>query len=299
LFLVAPDKTADVSREVLRQHRMPYVDSIDDALRAMVTIKKSRQRQLPLACAAAVSELPRRSPFSLTSAKLTDNGMLDAAGTLALLSHYGIRTATSMFAKSFEEAARLAASVGYPVALKIDIAGVTHKSDVGGVELDITGEAALGTAWDRISASLERVMPGRRLDGALVQPMIRGDVECFIGVKNEFEIGPVVMFGAGGILVELLRDRAVVPVPCDPADARRKLAALSISRILAGYRGRAPSDVDAFLEMVVRLGHLADDLRDRLIELDLNPVILGVKGQGAVAVDARLRFRPGAVLPER
>jgi acyl-CoA synthetase (NDP forming) len=299
LFLVIPDKAADVSREVLRQHRMPYVDSIDDALRAMVTIRAYGRRHPSGARTTAVPAQRDRPPFSFASARFTEEGLLDAASSFALLSHYGIRMATPVFATSCDDAVRLAASVGYPIALKIDVADIAHKSDVGGVELDVEGEPALRAAWDRISASLARLTPGRRLDGVLVQPMIADGVECFVGVKNEFEIGPIVMFGAGGVFVELLRDHAVVTVPCDPVDVRQRLASLSIARLLAGYRGRPSSDVEAYLEMIVRLGHLAHDLRDRLIDLDLNPVILGAKGQGAIAVDVRARFRPEAGTPDR
>ena len=290
LFVVIPDKAADVSREVLRQDRKPFADSIDDALRAIAVLRshgmrRSSQSVRPFYSGDALPQVP-----DLPEPELKPDGTLDADAALTFLSRCDIPVVPSTLARTPEEAAAFAAKTGYPVALKLVVEGITHKADVGGVELDIGDEAALRAALQRMETSLRSYTPGRRFEGILVQPMIPRGIECFVGIKNDPAIGPVVLFGAGGTLVELLRDRAVLPVPCEREAVKRRLSELSIHKLLAGYRGHAPADIDALSDVVVRVGALAHGLRHRVLELDLNPVIVGAVGEGAVAVDARARF---------
>jgi acetyl-CoA synthetase (ADP-forming) len=156
-----------------------------------------------------------------------------------------------------------------------------HKSDVGGVALGLASEAALTTALEGMRTCVSGV------DSFLVQRMVEGEAELILGVIADGQFGPQVAVGAGGILVELLKDVAIAPAPVSAETAREMLGGLKIHALLRGIRGRPALDIDAVVEAVVCLGWLAHDLRDRLRELDINPLIVRRRGEGCVVVDAR------------
>jgi acyl-CoA synthetase (NDP forming) len=184
-----------------------------------------------------------------------------------------------------EEAARAAARrAGYPVALKADGPDLIHKSDVGGVALGLRTGKAVSKAWHDMTSSI-----GSKMTGALVQPMARPGVELIAGVVRDDTFGPLIVFGMGGVTAELLRDRGVRVAPLSELDARELVQSLRGAPLLSGYRGAAPVDLDAVVDLLVRLGLLARDV-PQIREIDLNPVI--ASEDGAVAVDARVRVGP-------
>ena len=193
-----------------------------------------------------------------------------------LLRDYGIAVARTRAADTSAGALAAAAEIGYPVVLKTGEPGIAHKSDAGGVLLGLRDPDALGAAYQDLAERL-----GRRV---LVCETIPAGPELSLGLARDHELGPLLVVGAGGVLVELLADRAVALPPVSPAQARRMLGTLRVSRLLAGVRGQPPADLDAVAAAITGLSQLAAELGDVLEALDINPLICGPAG--AVAVDA-------------
>jgi acetyl coenzyme A synthetase (ADP forming)-like protein len=201
---------------------------------------------------------------------------LTAGETRSLLQSYGIPVVDERTAATLDEAVAAAKELGYPVVLKTAVAGA-HKTEVGGVALDLRDEAAVRDAANRIGAPL------------LVQPLVRGGVELLVGAVEDPVFGPLVALGPGGTLAELIGAAAFRLAPLTDADADELVETEKVGRLLAGYRGAPPADIRSVTDLLLRVGRLVDDVPE-LAELDLNPVIAGP--QGCVAVDARVRVSP-------
>ena len=195
---------------------------------------------------------------------------------LELLAEFGIAAVPAREARSLEEAAAAADAIGYPVALKTAVRGVSHKSDVGGVKLDLNGPEPLADAYRDLA---ERLGPD-----VLVAPMAPPGLELALGVVRDPQFGPLVMVAAGGLLVEVLRDRRFALPPVDRSGARALLDRLEIRPLMEGVRGSPPVDLDAVAVAVARLAVLASALAEHLEALDINPLIAGP--EGCMAVDA-------------
>jgi acyl-CoA synthetase (NDP forming) len=208
-----------------------------------------------------------------------------------LLRDYGIAVARTGAATSEAEALAAAAEIGYPVVLKTDEPGIAHKSDVGGVVLGLAGPAELTAAYRDLAERL-----GRRV---LVGQTIPAGPELSLGLAQDHELGPLLVVGAGGVLVELLADRAVALPPAGPEQARQLVSQLRVAALLAGPRGQPAADLDAVTAAITSLSQLAVELGDVLEALDINPLICGP--HGAVAVDALAipcqRSQPGDHTP--
>jgi acetate---CoA ligase (ADP-forming) len=213
-------------------------------------------------------------------------GEADGAALGSLLRDYGIEVARSRPAVSQDGALAAAAELGYPVVLKTDEPGIAHKSDAGGVVLGLAGPAALTAAYQDLAERL-----GRRV---LVCETIPAGPELSLGLARDHELGPLLVVGAGGVLVELLADRAVALPPVGPDQARAMLGELRVAALLAGARGQPAADLDAVVAAITGLSQLAAELGDALDGLDINPLICGP--HGAVAVDA-LAVPRQAILP--
>jgi acyl-CoA synthetase (NDP forming) len=206
---------------------------------------------------------------------------LDPLEVSELLAAYGVPVIGSEMVHDLEEAIQAAARLGYPVALKAQGPTLVHKSDVGGVALGLQSPVELETAWTHM---VERL--GTDMTGAVVQGMAGVGVELIAGVVRDRTFGPLVLFGMGGTMAELIRDRAVRVAPIGETEAIEVVHSLRCSPLLTGYRGAEPVDVAGLADVLVRLGLLARDLPE-IAELDLNPVI--ATPAGVVAVDARVR----------
>lgn len=210
--------------------------------------------------------------------RLADAAPLTVAEEFGLLADYGVPVAPAIAAADLAAATRAASQIGWPVVLKTAAAGVTHKSDAGAVRLGIADASMLAAAYEEISGQLGPEVTV----SALVPP----GVELALGVIRDPQFGPLVMIGAGGVLVELLSDRAFAEPPLDVARTEALLARLRVGRLLGGFRGMPPCDVGAVSEAIVRFSALAADLGELISELDLNPLIAGPSG--CVAVDVLL-----------
>jgi acetate---CoA ligase (ADP-forming) len=195
---------------------------------------------------------------------------------LALLADYGVPITEARAASSADEAVAAATAIGYPVVLKTATPGVQHKSDVGGVRVGLLDADAVRAAYGDVA--------GRLGPQVAIGAMAPAGIEVALGIVRDPTFGPLVLVAAGGILVELLHDRALAFPPLDEAGARRLVDRLKIRPLLDGVRGAEPSDVDALVRAISRLSVLAADLGDLLSALDVNPVI--VSPMGCVAVDA-------------
>jgi len=186
----------------------------------------------------------------------------------------------------------VAGALGYPVVLKIVADGVTHKSDMGGVQLDLRDAEAVRAAFGRIRRAAED-LPGAMFRGCLVQPMIEAEAELMIGSLHDAEFGPFLLIGAGGTLVELMKDTQLLPAPASPRAIERAIRGLRCFPLLDGYRGRAPAELHKLVQIAHRVSLLAAQLGARMPEMDINP--LAIRADRAVALDARLRWcsRPG------
>ncbi|HLI10304.1 MAG TPA: acetate--CoA ligase family protein [Alphaproteobacteria bacterium] len=209
------------------------------------------------------------------------SGALPEAEALALLADYGIPTTPARIVGSVEEACAAAREIGFPVVCKTAEPGVLHKSDVGGVKLDLKDEADIASAYADLAARL-----GPRV---LVAQMARPGTEIALGLVHDRQFGPVVMVAAGGLLVEILRDASYALAPFGAETARRLIDGLAVRRLLAGARGATPADLGALAEVIARFSILAADLSERIKELDVNPLIVGPNG--AIAVDALVVLR--------
>ena len=203
-----------------------------------------------------------------------------------LLGSYGIPTAPTLAVTSAREAKEAADRVGFPVALKASGPTIVHKSDVGGVLLGLGSPGEVTDAYAAMQRSL-----GDQMDGAVVQKMAPAGVETIAGFVRDPSFGPLVLFGLGGTAVELLGDHATRLAPLTDLDARDLVLSLRSAPLLTGFRGSKPVDLDALVDLVLRLGRLAEDLPE-LAEGDCNPVI--ATPDGAVVVDARFRVYPSA-----
>jgi acyl-CoA synthetase (NDP forming) len=214
---------------------------------------------------------------------------LRAEEVRAVLRAYGVATPEERLVRSPEEAAKACAALGSaPVAVKLVSGRVLHKSDVGGVHLDVRGPEAAAAAYRAIAESLAERGLGEAMEGALVQPMLDEGVECLVGVVNDPIFGPLIAFGSGGVTAEVMGDVAFRLHPLTDVDADELLGSVKVATVLHGYRGSPPADLAALRALLLRISRLVDDLPE-VLEMDLNPVMVRAAGEGAVVLDARIR----------
>ena len=197
-----------------------------------------------------------------------------------VLAEYGVPVGEEIIATSAEEAGAFAEKTGLSYAMKIESADILHKSDVGGVQLNISGGEAAKTAFTEIMASARKHKPDARINGILMAPMMKKGVEMIIGVNNDPQFGPMVMVGMGGVFVEVFKDVALYPAPMSKGEALDMLKGLKSFKLLNGYRGSEPCDIDALCETIVSIGNFAAANKDKLKELDINPLFVYPDGVG-------------------
>ncbi|MGH7681190.1 MAG: acetate--CoA ligase family protein [Candidatus Eiseniibacteriota bacterium] len=208
-----------------------------------------------------------------------------------LMGAYGIRSAGARAAANRGEAAVVAKTVGFPVVLKVKSPDAIHKTDVGGVRLGIKTEEEAARAFDEIRAALAKAKPGARFEGVTVERMVAGGIETIVGMTRDPLFGPVVLFGLGGVAVELLHDVSVRVAPLTDRDADEMVRGIRGYPLLQGYRGTAPANVASLLDLLHRVSRLAIDLPE-ILELDLNPVLAFPGDAPCIALDARVKVGP-------
>lgn len=215
-------------------------------------------------------------------------GLVSEFDAKRLLAAAGIPVTRGELARSEDEAVQAAESIGYPVVMKLVSAQISHKSDVGGVVLNVTDADAVRSHFRALQQTVQKV-PGATFDGCLVQQQARADVEVLIGTNWDAQFGAMLMIGIGGTLVELLKDTALLPASAGPRAIRRAIEALRLFPLLDGYRGKPRANLDALVGVAQRFGQLATQLGERLPECEANPVM--VAGDSLVVADARAVWR--------
>ncbi len=222
---------------------------------------------------------------TMARARAENRTLLSEVEAKAALAEAGVTVTTTTLAQTREEAAAQAEAAGYPVALKVVSAQVAHKSDVGGVVLGLESHDEVAMAFDEIVAAVHAAQPEANLEGVSVQEMAAPGVEVIVGMTADAQFGPVMMFGLGGIMVEVLGDVSFRLAPLGDGDARDMIDEIQGRQVLDGVRGQPPIDLAALEGMLERVSQFAA-AHPEVAELDLNPVI--ASPEGAIAVDARI-----------
>jgi acyl-CoA synthetase (NDP forming)/GNAT superfamily N-acetyltransferase len=276
---------------LLRGDTAPVYAFPESAVRALGhAVRYGRWRRTPSGAITAPAGVQRDRARGLVDAALAahpEGTWLDARVVCDLLSCYGIAAAPVLSASSRSEATEMADRLGYPVVIKTDAADIVHKTDVGGVLLGIADADAAAKAYDDVTSRLG--------GGVVVQPTVDATVELILGVTREETFGSVVMVGLGGVLTDLLGDRAFGLLPLTDRQASSLLHSLRAAPLLMGYRGATPVDTGLVEDLMLRLSALATDLPE-IAELDLNPVM--ATATAAVVVDARLRLSAPPAMPD-
>jgi acetate---CoA ligase (ADP-forming) len=282
----------DYSRALrARAPHVSFLQEANKALRAIAAVARARECER-LAGSAQASNEPctpeRAQAIARVVARASNTSTaLDEAESKALLRLYGIASPAEALVTSPEDALSAADRIGYPVVLKAVSAALTHKSDAGAVALNIASRAELAMEYEAMSERLKQHV----LAGMLVCRQIRGGVELVLGLHRDPEMGLVVMAGSGGVLLELVRDVAFCVPPVSPDKARDLIARTRSGKLIAGYRGSGPLDLDAVVAALVGLGQLAADLGDVVETVDINPFVALPWGQGGLALDALVVLR--------
>jgi acyl-CoA synthetase (NDP forming) len=258
---------------------IPVLRSPERALRALAHATAYGQA---LAIAPA-------APFTLDAALPARRGTLPEHEGKACLAALGIAVPQGALARDIDEAKAVAARIGYPVALKAQAATLAHKSDAGGVALNLTDGAALAAAWRQIAEGVAGAQPGLALDGMLVEVMAPRGVEMIVGAKRDPGWGPVLLVGLGGIWTEALDDVRLMPAHLSRDQVIAEINCLKGARLLHGLRGSAPVDIAAVADVVVRIGALMR-ARPEISEIDINPLM--AYPQGVLALDALIVATP-------
>lgn len=254
----------------LRDLGVPYFPSPDRAFRALARLGAARDFTRTDAAPVSV-EVPA--------------GVIPEYRAKQLLAPIGIPFPQGGFAATLDEAKAVAARVGYPVALKAQSADLSHKSDAGGVILNLADAAALEAGWQRLFDNVAAYAPALVLDGALVEAMGKRGVELIVGARNDPEWGPVILAGFGGVQAEILQDVRLMPADLTRAAIVGELRKLKSGALLDGWRGSPALDVDAVAALIEGVGQMLRGT-PAIREIDLNPVVVFAKGEGAVALDA-------------
>ena len=193
--------------------------------------------------------------------------------------------------RATKPAVAIAVSIGYPVVAKRHAAEVQHKSDIGGVMLNLRSDNELRSAYTRLAQNLAKARKGAKLEQVIVAEQVSGGIELVLGVQRDPEVGPVVMFGTGGVHLELHKDVAFGAVPLPLWQAQAMLERTVAGKLLQGYRGSLPGDIDSVLAALTALGRLAHDLGEQVESIDINPLVALPAGEGAIALDALVVLR--------
>ena len=202
-----------------------------------------------------------------------------------ILTEAGIACTQTRLAATKDEAVSISEAIGYPVVLKVSSVDITHKSDAGGVKVNLKDQSEVENAFDQIMSSCRSAVPGANIEGVAVQGMAKPGIEIIMGMIKDANFGPVVMFGLGGVLVEVLKDVAFRIVPIEKADAADMINEIQGKKLLNGYRGQDPADIPYLQEMLVKLSDFVHRTPG-IEEIDMNPVF--AYKEGAVVVDARI-----------
>ena len=287
LACIMGDLSVDEPRLILHGNRIPMfvqAEGMGPVLKAMVGYrewleKPAQKVEVPAGIDRAAAEAV------LAAARGKDS--LGEAETRPLLAAYGVPVVEGGFAGSSVQAADLADRIGYPVVMKIVSPQLLHKSDVGGIMLGLADRAAVLKGFERMMMDITAARPDALLEGVMVERSAPRGQEVIVGMRRDPGFGPLLMFGLGGIYVELFKDVAFRVAPVSRAEALEMITETRAGRLLTGFRGAPPADLDAVVDAILRLGQLALDF-PQLEEAEINPLLVYPAGKGALALDGRV-----------
>lgn len=225
----------------------------------------------------------------IAAARKEDRTSLTELESKQILKEVGINTSDIELARSKEEAVAHSQELGYPVVLKIVSPDILHKTDVGGVKLSLNNKEDVGNAYDEIISAIKKHQPSAKIQGVSVQPMARPATEVIIGMSKDPQFGPVLMFGLGGILVEVLKDISFRIVPLTGRDANEMIREIKGYPVLEGYRGQEPANIAVLEQMLLKVSEFVES-KPEIKELDINPIF--AYSDSALAIDARVILEP-------
>jgi acetyltransferase len=278
------DHSIQEGRKYLHDHHIPtydYPERIGPVLGAMLRYAALAKK------APQNTEIPGGIQKEKAAGILKGKQTLGEADTRPLLQAYGIPVIQGAVAKSADEAAELAGKFQTALALKIVSPDILHKSDVGGIVLNLKGADAVRRGYTALMDQVQRAKPDARLEGVLVEQMALPGNEVIIGMQRDAQFGPLIMFGMGGIYVELLTDVSFRVAPLTRRDAEEMIQETKAGKLLTGLRGAQPSDVAAVVDTLLRLSQMALDF-PQISEIEINPLSVSEKGQGVLALDGRV-----------
>ncbi len=289
-------KSVGEAVEFLNEAKIPTFDTPERAVRAFLyMVAFTRNQEMLLEAPPKVS---RDMVFDHSQAKkmLTGSikdGFLPESDVWQLLAAYGLPVVQTVVAGSEEQASQLSKDLGYPVVLKLFSSDITHKTDAGGVHLDLRSDVDVRRAYQLTMTSALKYRPGAWIEGVTIQPYLANpDFEILLGAKKDPDFGPVILFGMGGIFTEILQDKALGLPPMNRLLARRLIQETKAYKLLQGYRSHPPADIEKLEEMIICLSQLLIDF-PQIAELDMNPIM--IKDGKPTVVDARLLVSPSNV----
>ena len=284
------------ARSMFSEAGIPAYDTPEEAVRGFMQIAQYNRNQkllmeVPASSSASVEEDREAVRAMVKKALARGRDTLSEPEAKQVLAAYGIPVVQTRSVETIEEAVECARRIGFPVALKIISPDVTHKSDVGGVVLDLEDADSVRAAATAMNKRLVEMRPSAKLAGFSVQSMVRRPAarELIVGVATDPVFGPVILFGQGGIAVEVTADHAIGLPPLNMVLARDMISRTRISKLLAAYRNCAAADVDAICHTLIQISHLVIDVPE-IAELDINPLL--ADADGVIALDARMRIQP-------
>ncbi|KGK91313.1 hypothetical protein DP73_04110 [Desulfosporosinus sp. HMP52] len=243
--------------------------------------RKNREYQIP------VINQGERSKVELNGLA----GVLSEGISKNLLASFGIPVTKESLAQNEDEAAFMAGQIGYPVVLKVDSPDIPHKTEANALMLNLSSEEEVRRAYKLVLQNAKKHKPDARINGVLVQEMLSEGIEVIIGVTRDKVFGPTIMFGLGGIYVEVLKDVSFRVAPLSPGDARDMIEEIKGFGLLKGVRGKPPADLDALVDVIMKVSAMVTELKDQVEELDINPLIVYPAQMGAKAADAMVVLR--------
>ncbi|MFO7166993.1 MAG: acetate--CoA ligase [Chloroflexota bacterium] len=274
--------------DLLNRHRIPnypFPERAVSALRAMYRQRVWADREPGEYASFEVDRERVRSLFArVRAAGRVELGELEAR---EVMEAYGMRLPQSRLAQSPEEAAAIAAEIGFPVVMKISSPDILHKSDIGGVKVGVQDAIQARDTYELIEYRARKYSPGAQIWGVLVQEQVRKGREILVGVSRDPQFGPLVAFGLGGIYVEVLKDVAFRIAPITRQVAAEQVRSIRAFPLLQGVRGEPPADIAAAEEVLLRISQLVTDFPE-IVEMDINPLVLYNQGEGGIVVDARI-----------
>jgi acetyltransferase len=284
--------TAEEVNYLRQTYGFPIFTAVVETIRALEMSYRyySRMQEIRSAEQNPIFDVNREAVRGLIDRAHLEKRDLLLSESMQVLEHYGIPTAVGVRAATVEEAHLAAEQMGYPVAIKVISEQISHKSDVGGVQLNLRNGPAVVEAFEDMLRRIQSSYPDAKIDGVLVQPMVTGGQELILGGRQDPNFGPVVLIGLGGIFVEVLEEVSLRVAPITRQEAREMIDELRGAPILKGARGHKPSDIQAVSEALLRLSQLLIDFPE-ISELDINPLRVFQENNGCRALDARVMIQ--------